>query len=101
MKLPQTLTQLRAFLGLANQFRDRVPDYALMVSQLTILTKSKSTKISLTSEAIIEFENLKATLVSLLVLQQFNYMRKTIVYTDASVGTQDGSICGGRGVVIV
>lgn len=101
MKLPQTLTQVRAFLGLANQFRDRVSGYALMVSHHTSLTKSKSTKISLTTEAIIECENLKATLVSSLVLQQFNYTRKTIVYTHASVGTQDGLICGGLGVVIV
>ena len=72
-----------------------------MVNHLTSMTRSKTNKISLTPEAIIEFENLKAVLISPLVLQQFDYKRKTIVYTDASVGTPDGSICGGMGVVIV
>ena len=60
MRMPQTLTELRGFLGLANQFRDRVPGYALMVANLTALTRGQPGKIKLTPEAIIEFENIKS-----------------------------------------
>ena len=85
---------MTAFLGLANQFGDRVPRYALIVSHLTSLTRSKTNKISPTPEAIIEFENVKSAFISPMVLQQLNYNRKTIVYTDASVSTQDASVSG-------
>ncbi|KAF8456191.1 hypothetical protein BGX38DRAFT_66630 [Terfezia claveryi] len=94
--------------------------FALLVANLTALTRSrtvlsgsssvgsgsssvgsKSSRLSLTPEAIIEFENMKAILASPAVLQQFQYGRRTIVYTDALVGTQDGMIAGGLGVVVV
>lgn len=102
MRLPCSISELRGFLGLANQFRDRVPGFALMVANLTALTRaSKTPKITLNPEAIMEFENMKAFLVSPVVLQQFRYDRKTIVYTDACIGTQDGAVSGGLGVVIV
>jgi len=87
LTLPQNLTQLQAFLGLANQFHNRVPGYALMVSHLTALTRWKTNKVLLTPEAIIEFEDIKAILISPMVLQQFNYTRKTFVYTNSSGGT--------------
>jgi len=34
------------------------------------------------------------------VLQQFRYGWKTIVYIDASVGTQDRMLAGGIGIVV-
>lgn len=105
MRMPTTLTELRAFLGLANQFRERIAGYALMVANLTSLTRvantTKNQRLVVTPEAIMEFENVKTALASPPVLQQFRYDRKTIVYTDASVGTQDGSIAGGLEVVVV
>ena len=100
MKLPQCLAELRTFLGLANQFRERVPGFTLLVANLTAQTRgsSKSSRLILTPKATIEFENMKAILASPAVLQQFRYNRKTIVYTDALVGTQDGLMAGGLGV---
>lgn len=101
MRLPASITELRAFLGLANQSRDRVPGYAMMVANLTALTRTKVNRLLLTPEAIMEFENVKAILALPIILQQFDYSQKTIVYTDASMGTQDGKVAGGLGVVIV
>ena len=80
------LTELRGFLG---------PGYALIVANLTALTRGQPGKIKLTPEAIIEFGNIKAVLAS-----PYD-TRKTIVYTDASVGTQDGTGSGGLGIVVV
>ena len=103
MKLPQSVTDLPSFLGLANQFRERVSGFAPLVANLTALTRgtSKSRCLVITPEAIIEFENFKAVLASAMLLQQFKYDRKTYVYTDASVVTQDSMVAGSLGVVIV
>ena len=106
---PRSKTELRGLLGLANQFRERIAGYALLVTALTELTRGtvKKQKIIATPEAIIEFENLKVVLSSPPVLQQFRYGRPTFVYTDASVGTTSGTssdemeLPGGLGVVIV
>ena len=101
-------TELRGLLGLANQFRERIAGYALLVPTLTTLTtgSAKFGKVIPTPEAIVEFENLKVVLASPPVLQQFKYDRPTIVYTDASVGSSgsgsDGTdLPGGLGVIIV
>ena len=101
-------------LGLANQFRERISGYALLVNSLTALTRHGGTgkdkpdnKVVPTPEAIIEFENLKALLNSPIVLKQFRYDRPTIVYMDASVGSRPGDLVGevelpgGLGAVIV
>ena len=98
---PRTKSELRGLLGLANQFRERIAGYALLVTALTALTRgpNKNKRITATPEAIIEFENLKSVLSSPPVLQQFRYDRPTFVYTDASVGSED--LPGGLGVVVV
>ena len=98
---PRNKTELRGLLGLANQFRERIAGYALLVTALTALTRGtdNNKKLVPTSKAIVEFENLKVILASPPVLQQFRYDHPTFVYTDASVG--GGDIPGGLGVVIV
>ena len=98
---PRTKSELRGLLGLANQFRERIAGYALLVTTLTALTRGpdKNKRITATPEAIIEFENLKSVLSCPPVLQQFRYDRPTFVYTDASVGSED--LPGGLGVVVV
>jgi hypothetical protein len=99
LQYPKTATLLKSFLGLANTFRDRVPGFALRVSSLTALTRMKG-KISLSPEAIMEFDAIKAYLKSPAVLMQFVHGRRTFVYTDASVGSHNQSMTGGLGVVI-
>lgn len=103
MRLPRSVSELRGVLGLANQFRERVPGYALMVANLTALTRGTNSgkKFTLNPESMVEFENIKAALISPAILRQFDYAKKTIVYTDASAGTQDGLVSGGLRVVIV
>ncbi|KAF8437051.1 hypothetical protein BGX38DRAFT_1262324 [Terfezia claveryi] len=111
---------LLAFLGLANQFGNEChqsdgPDggfitQRLIIQRLTPVPHSRSERLIvqrriiqmfLTPEAIIELENMKDVLASPAVSQQFRYDRKPIVYTDASVGTQDGMVAGGSGAVVV
>ena len=111
LTFPRTKSELRGLLGLANQFRERIAGYALLVTALTALTRGPDRKIVATPEALIEFENLKLVLNSPPVLQQFRYDRPTFVYTDASVGSRipggsdqtcgDTDVPGGLGVVIV
>ena len=108
LTFPRSKTELRGLLGLANQFREHIAGYALLVPTLTALTRgsAKFGKVVPTPEAIVEFENLKVVLASPPMLQQFKYDRSTIVYTDASVGSSgsgsDGSdLPGGLGVVII
>ena len=110
LTFPRSKSELRGLLGLANQFRERIAGYALMVTALTALTRGLERKVFPTPEALIEFENLKVVLNSPPVLQQFRYDRRTFVYTDASIGSRspnggtddDGlEVPGGLGVVIV
>ena len=85
-------------MGLANQFRECIARYALLVSALTALVRGPEKRVVPTPEALLEFENLKVILSSAPVLQQFRYTRPTIVYTDASAGSL--GLPGGLGVVI-
>ena len=102
---PRNKSELRGLLGLANQFRERIAGYALLVTALTALTRSadgsgkKDSRVVATPEALIEFENLKVLLNSPPILQQFRYDRPTVVYTDASIGTAELPV--GLGAVIV
>ena len=88
-------------MGLANQFRERIAGYALMVTALTELTRGPNLEMRVVPmpEALVEFENLKIVMNSPPVLQQFRYNRPTVVYTDASIGTSE--LAGGLGVVVV
>ena len=97
LKYPTNATSLKSLLGLANTFRNTVPGYALRVPNLTALTRVKG-RISLTPEAVMEFDALKVFLTSPGVLMVFVPGRQTFVYTDASAGCKD--VSGGLGAVI-
>lgn len=107
---PCTLTEVRSILELFNQFRDRIPGYALRVHALTHLTRqnkggskrSGSSKVSMTVEALEEFAAIKEFLVSPAVLVVFQAGRSIFVYSDASLGSlQPGSTMpGGLGGVV-
>ena len=114
LRPPRTLSEVRSILGLFNQFRDRIPGYALRVQALTHLTRlpkkdapgagkrSGSTRITMTVEALEELESIKAFLTSPAVLVVFQPSRKTYVYSDASLGSlQPGSsMPGGLGGIV-
>ena len=97
LRYPRSVTEVRSLLGLFNQFRDRVPGYALRVHALTQLTRLKGS-ITMTVEAAEEFRAMQDYLVSPAVLVVFRHGWKTFVYTDASLGSP--STPGGLGAVI-
>lgn len=114
---PRTLSELRAVLGLFNQFRERIPGYALRVQALTSLTRQKmpssqsghtarprhtngGSRIVLTVEAAQELEVIKQFLVSSAVLVVFQPNRATFVYSDASLCYSDLGLPVGLGGVI-
>ena len=45
LRFPRTVTEVRSLLGLFNQFRDRVPEYALRVQALTQLTRHRPSAV--------------------------------------------------------
>ena len=103
LRHPRTVTEVRSLLGLFNQFRDRVPGYALRMQALTQLTPSKNDasrprSITMTIEAAEEFRAMQDYLLSPAVLVVFRHGWRTFVYTDASLGTP--STPGGLGAVI-
>ena len=102
LRYPRTVTEVRSLLGLFNQFRDRVPGYALRVQALTQLTRSKGDSrprtVTMTVEAAEEFRAMQDYLLSPAVLVVFRHGWRTFVYTDASLGTS--STPGGLGAVI-
>lgn len=113
LRFPRTVTEVRSLLGLFNQFRDRGPGYALRVSALTQLTRSKQSVspvhdkgtgtalprgITMTVEAVEEFKAMQDYLLSPAVLVVFRHGWRTFLYTDASLGTT--SAPGGLGAVI-
>ena len=61
---PRNKSELRGLLGLANQFRERIAGYALLVSALTALVRGPERTVVPTPEALLEFENLKVVLGS-------------------------------------
>jgi hypothetical protein len=85
--LPATVTELRSFLGLANQFRRFVQAYAAIAAPLHALTKGnlpKQTQLSWTRDAQRAFVKLKTALCSAPVLQIFDPEQEIQVVTDAS-----------------
>jgi len=97
MKYPENATALKSLLGLANTFRDRLPGFSMRVPNLIALTRLKG-HLTLSLEAITEFDHLKECLCSPAVLMCFQPGRETYVYTDASVGHHDTA--RGLGAVI-
>ena len=110
---PHTLSELRAILGLFNQFQERIPGYVMPVQALTSLTRQKksastlssrrvpeSSGVTMTVEATEELEAIQRFLVSPAVLVVFQLNCRTIVYSDASLGSVDLGLPGGLGGVI-
>lgn len=82
--VPNTLRKLRRFLGLANYYRDFVPNFSEIVVPLTELTK-KGTKFRWTNDAQVAFEQIKSKLLSDVMLKHPNFDEIFYLNTDASV----------------
>lgn len=92
---PQTLKELRSFLGLSGFYRCFIKDYAKLAKPLSVLLRgeegrmskkiSSKIKITLNSDAIDAFNKLKNTLVSNDVMLQYpDFEKEFHLTTDAS-----------------
>ena len=83
--VPDTVTAVRGFLGLANYFRHFIKGYATISAPLSARTGGKrGQKLKLTAEEIKSFEDVKAALVSPPVLAVEDPTKPYEVWTDAS-----------------
>ena len=81
--VPTSVTEVRSFLGLANQLASFVPDLTQNARPIHALTK-KDTAFVWGHEQQEAFENVKKLLTSDLLVKPFNKDFKTELYTDAS-----------------
>ena len=82
---PQTKTQLRSFLGLANYYRAFIPNFAAVAVPLTDETKKgRPTKIEWGDSQELAFRTLKAKLSESPILHLPDISRPFILRTDAS-----------------
>lgn len=82
---PETKRQLRSFLGLANYYRDYVPEYSKVVLPLTNLTGRRiPQKLPWDTQAQEAFDQVKDCLVQASALQAPDPGKEFILATDAS-----------------
>ncbi|KRH92925.1 LTR retrotransposon, partial [Pseudoloma neurophilia] len=85
---PQTIKELRSFLGLANQIRDFVPAFAKIVAPLNELLKGKSKrsveKVKWSQAAAVAFKKTKETIAQVTQKAQPDLSLPFILTTDAS-----------------
>ena len=79
---PQSIRDVRSFLGMAGYYRKFVRNYALIAKPLFHLTKSN--KIAWTAETEDSFHQLKQALASTPVLALLDFTNSFVVETDAS-----------------
>ena len=80
---PQTVKQVRSFLGFANFYRKFIRNYAEITIPLTSLTR-KDVKFSWTDECQKSFEELKERFLEEPILKMPDPTKQFIVQTDAS-----------------
>jgi len=81
---PNTITEVRAFLGRAGYYRCYIHKYANVVIPLTDLTKKTDTPLVWTEDCTKSFETLKHKLTTAPVLIPLNWNKDFEVYVDAS-----------------
>ncbi|WVZ70749.1 LOW QUALITY PROTEIN: hypothetical protein U9M48_019391 [Paspalum notatum var. saurae] len=97
-KQPQTVTEIRSFLGLAGYYRHFIRDFSKIAKPMTTLTQ-KNAKFAWSSKCEEAFGTLKTLLTSALVLAQPNITKPFDVYCDAS-GSGLGCVLMQEGRVI-
>ena len=86
---PQTVTEVRAFLGFANQFRKFIPKYAHVVDPLNELisgenSKKKKKKVEWNLNSEQAFVKIKELCTTTPILAYANYEKEFKLHTDAS-----------------
>lgn len=81
---PQSLTELRSFVGLVQFFRCFIPYFSLRTAPLTRMTQKGSGIHALDDAAAAEFRDLKSALVNAPVLVPSNWKKPFRVHIDAS-----------------
>ena len=87
---PETVSQLRSFLGMTNFFASHIPLYSERAAPLTDLlkgTKNGRQRVEWTLACEQGFQDLKSTLCEAPVLRHFNPTLRTAVHVDASQNT--------------
>ncbi|WVZ84387.1 hypothetical protein U9M48_031425 [Paspalum notatum var. saurae] len=82
-KQPQTVTEIRSFLGLAGYYRRFIKDFSKIAKPMTALTQ-KNAKFAWSSKCEEAFGTLKTLLTSAPVLAQLDITKPFDVYCDAS-----------------
>ena len=82
-KRPETLTEIRSFLGLAGYYRRFIKDFSKLASPLTDLTK-KNCQFLWSDKCENSFQELKRRLTTAPILALPNAKDSYTVYTDAS-----------------
>ena len=101
-RAPETISDLRSFLGLANFFRKFVPNFAQKAVPLHALTRqgSKWTKGPMPEEAVRTFDALKKDISSAPHLALPRPRGSFHLYVDASTGSFDEGTEGGLGACL-
>lgn len=81
--IPNTVTELQAFLGVANFYRRFISGYSRTIKPLTSLLR-KGVPFHMDPDAIQAFEALKTSFTTAPVLQHYHRVRETRIETDAS-----------------
>ena len=81
--VPQTVTEVRSFLGLSNYYSRFIPDYSSLAAPLHALTAKKQ-KYMWDASCQTAFEKIKQALVDPPILSLPGPRSKPIIYTDAS-----------------
>ncbi|WVZ70995.1 hypothetical protein U9M48_019622 [Paspalum notatum var. saurae] len=82
-KQPESVTEIRSFLGLAGYYRRFIKDFSKTAKPMTSLTK-KNTKYTWSPNCEEAFQSLKRSLTTAPVLAQPDVMKPFDVYCDAS-----------------
>jgi hypothetical protein len=97
---PQSVRQVREFIGLTNYFRKHIKNFALLSGQLSILTRKDAEWKGgpLPAPAKAAFEQIKLQLISAPVLAYPMRDRPYILAVDAATGTDESP--GGLGAIL-
>ena len=83
--MPTTKKLIRSFVGMANYYRDYIPNLSTLLILLTNLTKNKlPNKVQINENVAQAFEKIKQALCSSRVLRTARFDRDFIIQTDAS-----------------
>ena len=82
--VPNTMTDVRAFLGLTGYYCYFIPNFTSLAAPLTDLTKTAPMRVTWTEQCDQAFKDLKGSLTSSPVLQNLDFEKSFILQTDAS-----------------